>query len=74
MIVAWSAGGVVGPLVAARLYESSGGYTLPFTVLGVVALVSLALPMLARPPRLLLPVAAEGAVSAPPRSGGPAGP
>jgi OFA family oxalate/formate antiporter-like MFS transporter len=50
MIIAWSAGGVVGPLLAARLYESSGGYTLPFTVLGVVALVSLALPLLARPP------------------------
>jgi OFA family oxalate/formate antiporter-like MFS transporter len=50
MIVAWSAGGVVGPLVAARLYESSGGYTVPFTVLGIVALVSLALPLLARPP------------------------
>jgi OFA family oxalate/formate antiporter-like MFS transporter len=50
MIVAWSAGGVVGPLLAARLYESSGGYTLPFTVLGIVALVSLVLPLLAHPP------------------------
>jgi OFA family oxalate/formate antiporter-like MFS transporter len=51
MIVAWSAGGGVGPRLAARLYESSGGYGLPFTVLGLVALVSLALPLLARPPR-----------------------
>jgi OFA family oxalate/formate antiporter-like MFS transporter len=50
MIVAWSAGGVVGPLLAARLYESSGGYTLPFTVLGVIALAALVLPMRARPP------------------------
>ena len=50
MIVAWSAGGVVGPLVAAGLYESSGSYMLPFTVLGVVALLGLALPLLARPP------------------------
>src|SRR3954454_1332449 len=39
MIIAWSIGGVVGPLVAARLYESSGGYTVPFTVLGIVALI-----------------------------------
>jgi MFS family permease len=51
MIVAWSAGGVVGPLLAARLYESTGGYTMPFTVLGIVALVALVLPVLARPPK-----------------------
>src|SRR3954454_10826787 len=50
MIVAWSIGGVVGPLVAAKLYESSGGYTLPFTVLGIVALVSVVLPVITRPP------------------------
>jgi MFS transporter, OFA family, oxalate/formate antiporter len=50
MIIAWSIGGVVGPLVAARLYESSGGYTLPFTVLGIVALVSAFLPLITRPP------------------------
>jgi OFA family oxalate/formate antiporter-like MFS transporter len=51
MIVAWSAGGVVGPLLAARLYEASGDYTVPFTVLGVIALAALVLPTLARPPR-----------------------
>jgi OFA family oxalate/formate antiporter-like MFS transporter len=50
MLVAWSAGGVVGPLVVARLYETSGGYGVPFTVLGIVALVALALPLLARRP------------------------
>jgi len=50
MIVAWSAGGVVGPLLAARLYESSGGYGVPFTVLGVVALTALVLPLVTRPP------------------------
>jgi OFA family oxalate/formate antiporter-like MFS transporter len=50
MMVAWSIGGVVGPLVAARLYETSGGYTLPFTVLGIVALVSAVLPLITRPP------------------------
>ena len=50
MIVAWSIGGVFGPLVAAKLYESSGGYALPFTVLGIVALVSLLLPLITRPP------------------------
>ena len=51
MIVAWSIGGVTGPLVTALLYESSGeSYTLPFTVIGVVALVSLALPLITRMP------------------------
>ena len=55
MIIAWSIGGVVGPLIAARLYESTGGYSTPFTVLGIVALVSAALPLITRPP------AADGA-------------
>jgi OFA family oxalate/formate antiporter-like MFS transporter len=50
MIVAWSIGGVVGPLVSAKLYESSGTYDLAFTVLGIVALVSLLLPLITRPP------------------------
>jgi MFS transporter, OFA family, oxalate/formate antiporter len=50
MIIAWSIGGVVGPLVAAKLYESSGSYDLPFTVLGIVALVSVVLPFITRPP------------------------
>ncbi len=50
MIVAWSIGGVVGPLLAARLYESSGNYTLPFTVIGIVALVALVLPLITRMP------------------------
>jgi MFS transporter, OFA family, oxalate/formate antiporter len=50
MIIAWSIGGVVGPLIAARLYESTGGYTTPFTVLGIVALVSAVLPLITRPP------------------------
>jgi OFA family oxalate/formate antiporter-like MFS transporter len=50
MIVAWSAGGVVGPLLAAQLYESSGSYDLPFTVIGVIALVALVLPLITRAP------------------------
>lgn len=51
MIVAWSIGGVVGPLLTAVLYEASGqSYTLPFTVIGVLALVALVLPMVTRMP------------------------
>jgi OFA family oxalate/formate antiporter-like MFS transporter len=51
MIVAWSIGGVVGPLATALLYEASGqSYTLPFTVIAVVALVALVLPMITKMP------------------------
>jgi MFS transporter, OFA family, oxalate/formate antiporter len=51
MIVAWSIGGVVGPLLTAALYEADEqSYTLPFTVLAVIALVSLVLPVVTRMP------------------------
>jgi OFA family oxalate/formate antiporter-like MFS transporter len=51
MIVAWSIGGVVGPLITALLYESSGkSYTLPFTVLAIVALVSVIMPLITKMP------------------------
>lgn len=50
MIVAWSGGGVVGPFLAAFLYERSGNYVLAFTVIGVVTLLAVALPKLTRPP------------------------
>jgi len=51
MIVAWSIGGVVGPLLTAALYEANDNdYTLPFIVLAVIALVSLALPVVTRMP------------------------
>jgi OFA family oxalate/formate antiporter-like MFS transporter len=51
MIVAWSIGGVVGPLVTAALYEANDqSYTVPFTVIAVLALVSLVLPLITRMP------------------------
>ena len=51
MIVAWSIGGVVGPLLTALLYDASGkSYTLPFTVIGILAFVSLVLPPITRLP------------------------
>jgi OFA family oxalate/formate antiporter-like MFS transporter len=65
MIVAWSIGGVVGPLVVASLYESSGGYTLPFTVIGIMAAVAVVLPMITKPPAAPQTVDETAAVSAP---------
>ncbi len=51
MIVGWSIGGVAGPLILAALYESSGkSYTLPFTVIAIVAVVALVLPLVTRMP------------------------
>ncbi|GII23032.1 L-lactate MFS transporter [Planosporangium mesophilum] len=51
IIVAWSIGGVVGPTVTALLYERGGhSYTLPFTVLALVALMAVALPVVTRMP------------------------
>ena len=65
MIVAWSIGGVVGPLVASSLYESSDGWTLPFTVLAIVALVSMVLPLIVQRMRIAAPSRSDAATSSP---------
>jgi MFS transporter, OFA family, oxalate/formate antiporter len=52
MIVAWSIGGVAGPLLLARLYEASDqSYGTPFTIIGIIAAVSIVLPLVTRMPR-----------------------
>lgn len=52
MIVAWSIGGVTGPLLLARLYEANDqSYGTPFTIIGIIAAVSIALPLITRMPR-----------------------
>jgi OFA family oxalate/formate antiporter-like MFS transporter len=63
MIVAWSIGGVVGPLLLAALYESTGSYTLAFTVIAIIAVVSLVLPLVTKMPSE--PAAKASEVSAP---------
>jgi OFA family oxalate/formate antiporter-like MFS transporter len=66
MIIAWSIGGVVGPLVTAALYEANNNsYTVPFTVIAIVALVSLALPLVTRMPSEPQTTAVDTPVSAP---------
>lgn len=51
MIVAWSAGGVVGPLLSSLGFGWAGGsYGTVFQVTGVVALASAVVPMLVRKP------------------------
>ncbi len=51
MLVGWSIGGVIGPLLIASLIGSEKAYTLGFTVIGIITLVSLAIPLVTRPPR-----------------------
>jgi len=51
MIVAWSIGGVVGPLLLAWMYEANDQqYGTPFTVIGIIAAVSILLPLVTRMP------------------------
>lgn len=50
MIVAWSVGGVIGPLVVAELIDGDS-YTTAFTTIGIMALVALVLPLLTKPPQ-----------------------
>lgn len=60
MIVAWSIGGVFGPLLLARMYEANDkSYGTPFTVIGIVAAISILLPLVTR-----MPSAARAAASA----------
>jgi OFA family oxalate/formate antiporter-like MFS transporter len=51
MIIAWSIGGVVGPLIVAKLIGDHKGYTTAYTVIAVIALVALVLPVVTKLPR-----------------------
>ena len=54
MLVGWSIGGVIGPIVISTLLASDGGesnYTLAYTVMGVIALVSVALTFITKLPK-----------------------
>ncbi|WP_255574714.1 OFA family MFS transporter [Austwickia sp. TVS 96-490-7B] len=50
MLVAWSIGGVSGPLIASALIGSSKNYVLAYTVIGAIALIGAAIPVLTSPP------------------------
>jgi OFA family oxalate/formate antiporter-like MFS transporter len=50
MLVGWSIGGVVGPLLIARLIGDNKAYTLGFTVIGIIALAAMAVPLVTRRP------------------------
>jgi MFS transporter, OFA family, oxalate/formate antiporter len=51
MIVAWSIGGVAGPLLLAALYDANGKrYGTPFVIIGIIAAVAILLPLVTRMP------------------------
>ena len=58
MIVAWSIGGVVGPLLVANLIDDTS-YTTAFDTIALIALVALVLPLVTRSPAARLSVALE---------------
>ncbi len=61
MIVGWSIGGVIGPLLIAALRDATDGFSVPFYLLAALALVSAAVPALTRPPAEREPTAPKPA-------------
>ena len=51
MLIGWSIGGIVGPLLITWLIGDDKAYTLGFTVMGLIALVGVILPVISRPPK-----------------------
>ncbi len=54
MLIGWSLGGVIGPIVISTLLGNEGGdpnYTLAYTVMGIIALVSVALTFVTKVPK-----------------------
>ena len=63
MLIGWSLGGVLGPLIAAKLIGGDKDYTTAYTTIGIIALVAIVLPLVTRIPRTRQN-ASEGALGA----------
>ncbi|MFC7726227.1 OFA family MFS transporter [Nocardioides sp. GCM10028917] len=50
MLIGWSLGGVIGPLVAAALIGEEKAYTVAYTTIGIIALLSVALTFITKVP------------------------
>ncbi|MCW2809587.1 MAG: transporter [Friedmanniella sp.] len=51
MLIGWSLGGVVGPVIAAALIGGDKNYGTAYTVIGIITLAAIALPLVTKPPR-----------------------
>lgn len=71
MLIGWSIGGVVGPLIAAALIGSTKSYSTAYTTIGIIALVAIVLPVITRIPRTRQSVD-EGVLGAGGAKGAPA--
>lgn len=50
MLIGWSLGGIIGPIIASALIGEEKAYTLAYTTIGVIALAAVALTFIAKPP------------------------
>ena len=57
MLIGWSLGGVLGPIIASSLIGEDKAYTLAYTVIGIIALMATAFPIITRVPRGRKPAA-----------------
>ena len=53
MLIAWSIGGIFGPLIIAALIGPEGNYVLAYTTVGIITLVGAVLPFVTRKPKPL---------------------
>ena len=51
MIVGWSLGGIIGPPIIAALIGGDKNYTLGYNVIGIIALVSIVIPLITKMPK-----------------------
>jgi OFA family oxalate/formate antiporter-like MFS transporter len=51
MLIGWSLGGIIGPIIASSLIGDDQSYTLAYTVIGIIALASVLLTFITRLPK-----------------------
>ncbi|WP_241989275.1 hypothetical protein [Cryobacterium serini] len=64
MIIGWSLGGIIGSPIIAALIGADKDYTLGYTVMGIIALMSVIVPIITKMPRPKGDEAKSPAVSA----------
>ena len=50
MLVGWSIGGIIGPLLIASLIGDTKSYTKGFTVIGIITIIAMVIPLITRKP------------------------
>lgn len=51
MLIGWSLGGIIGPVIASALIGDEKSYTLAYTTIGIIALASVALTVITKVPK-----------------------